>query len=172
MVSCCCGLAVKAQEANSWDPGPIPGHNTSFDAPDSSCLFSGPWLHLESRYTGSRGWFEGSSGTPSAGEEEHTTCQKALWHGPLVPCRCGLEVMAQVANSWDPGSFPVTTHLLTSLNLHVSTLAPDSNWKPVTGKLLFYAKVCSKFCKILCFGCFRVLPVLFSCMAVELWLLD
>ena len=39
-----------AQQANSWDPGSIPGGNTSFDVPESSCLLSGPWLQLDSRY--------------------------------------------------------------------------------------------------------------------------
>ena len=62
-----------AQEANSWDPGSIPGRDTSFDVPESSCLLSGPWLQLDSRYTGSRGWFGGSSGMPSAGEEDSVT---------------------------------------------------------------------------------------------------
>ena len=41
-----------AQEATSWDPVSIPGRNTSFDVPESSCLLSGPWLHLELRYNG------------------------------------------------------------------------------------------------------------------------
>ena len=45
---------VMAQEADSWDvgPGSIPGRDTSFDVPESSCLLSGPWLQLESRYKG------------------------------------------------------------------------------------------------------------------------
>ena len=33
-----------AQEANSWDSGSIPGRDTSFDVPESSCLLSGLWL--------------------------------------------------------------------------------------------------------------------------------
>ena len=45
------GLAILAQEANSWDPGSIPGRNTSFDVPESSFLLSGPWIQLESRHT-------------------------------------------------------------------------------------------------------------------------
>ena len=40
VVSCCGVLAVMAQEANSWDPGSIPGRDTSFDVPESSCLLS------------------------------------------------------------------------------------------------------------------------------------
>ena len=40
--------------------------------------------------------------------------------------------MAQEANSGDPSSILGTTHFLTSLNLPVSSLAPDSNWIPVT----------------------------------------
>ena len=72
-VSCCGGLAVMAQEANFWDPGSIPGRNTSFDVPESSCFLSGPGFQLDSRYTGSRGWFGGSSGTLSAGEEDGVT---------------------------------------------------------------------------------------------------
>ena len=40
---------------------------------------SGPWLQQDSGYTGSRGWFGGSSGTPSAGEEDSVTCV-----GPMV----------------------------------------------------------------------------------------
>ena len=51
VVSGCGGPAVMAQEANSWDRGPIPGDDTSFDVLESSCLLSGPWLHLESRYS-------------------------------------------------------------------------------------------------------------------------
>ena len=39
-----------AQEAKSWDPGSIPGRDTSFDVPESSCLLSGPGLQLDSRY--------------------------------------------------------------------------------------------------------------------------
>ena len=39
------------QEANSWDPGSIPGRDTSFDVPESSCLLSGPGLQLDSRYS-------------------------------------------------------------------------------------------------------------------------
>ena len=73
VVSCCGGLAIMAQEAKSWDPGSIPGRDTSFDVPESSCLLSGPGLQLDSRYTGSRGWFGGSSGMPSAGEEDSVT---------------------------------------------------------------------------------------------------
>ena len=49
VVSCCSDLAVMAQEANSWDSGSIPGRDTSFDVPESSCLLSGPWLQLDSR---------------------------------------------------------------------------------------------------------------------------
>ena len=37
---------------------------------ESSCLLSGPGLQLDSRYIGSRGSFGGSSGMPSAGEED------------------------------------------------------------------------------------------------------
>ena len=33
-----------AQEANSWDSGSIPGRDTPFDIPESSCLLSGLWL--------------------------------------------------------------------------------------------------------------------------------
>ena len=44
VVSCCGGLAIMAQEANSWDPGSIPSRDTSFDDPESSCLLSGPGL--------------------------------------------------------------------------------------------------------------------------------
>ena len=73
VVSFCGGLAVMAQEANSWDPGSIPGRDTSFDVPESSCLLSGPGLQLDSRYTGSRRWFGGLSGMPSAGEEDSVT---------------------------------------------------------------------------------------------------
>ena len=51
MVSCWGGLAIMAQEANYWDPGSIPGRDTSFDVPESSCLLSGPGLQLVSRYT-------------------------------------------------------------------------------------------------------------------------
>ena len=51
VVSCYSGLAVMAQEAKSWDPGSIPGRDTSFDVPESSCLLSGPGLQLDSRYT-------------------------------------------------------------------------------------------------------------------------
>ena len=41
--------------------------------------------------------------------------------------------MAQEAKSWDPGRVrsPVATHLLTSLNFPVSSMAPDSNRIPV-----------------------------------------
>ena len=44
--------------------------------------------------------------------------------------------MAQEALSLDPGSISggCETHLLTSLNLPVSSLAPDSTWNPVTLK--------------------------------------
>ena len=63
-----------AQEANSRDPSSILGRrDTSFDVPESSCLLSGPGLQPDSRYTGSRGWFGGSSGMPSAGEEDSVT---------------------------------------------------------------------------------------------------
>ena len=48
VVYCCGGLA--AQEANSWDPGSIPGRDIFFDVPESSCLLSGPWLQLDSRH--------------------------------------------------------------------------------------------------------------------------
>ena len=51
VVSCCGGLAVMAQEAKSWDPGSIPGRDTSFDVPEFSCLLSGPGLQPDSRYT-------------------------------------------------------------------------------------------------------------------------
>ena len=50
VVSCCGGLAVMAQESISWDPGSIPGHDTSFDVPESSCLLSGPGPQPDSRY--------------------------------------------------------------------------------------------------------------------------
>ena len=49
-ISCCGGLAVMAQEANSWDPSSILGRDTSFDVLESSCLLSAPWLQLDSRY--------------------------------------------------------------------------------------------------------------------------
>ena len=39
-----------AQEAKSWDPGSIPGRDTSLDVPESSCLLSGPGLQPDSRY--------------------------------------------------------------------------------------------------------------------------
>ena len=39
-----------AQEANSRDLGSIPGRDTSFDVPESSCLLSGPWHQLDSCY--------------------------------------------------------------------------------------------------------------------------
>ena len=55
---------------------------------------------------------------------------KALWRGPVVSWCGGLAVMAQEANSRIP--LTVATHLLTSLNLPVSSLAPDSNSNPVT----------------------------------------
>ena len=42
VISCCDGLAVRAQEANSCDPSSIPGRDTSFGVPESSCLLSGP----------------------------------------------------------------------------------------------------------------------------------
>ena len=98
-----------AQEANSWDPGSIPGRDTSFDVPGFSCLLSGPGLQLDSRYTGSRGWFGGSSGMPSAGEEDsvrgtlkHVKSSVARSGGIVL--RCSQAVMMQEANSWDPGS--------------------------------------------------------------------
>ena len=50
VVSCCGGRAALAQEANSWDPGSLTGRDTSFDVPESSCILSGPWLQLDSRY--------------------------------------------------------------------------------------------------------------------------
>ena len=59
-----------AQEANSRDPGSIPGGNASFDVPGTSCDLSSPGLQLVSRYTGRRG---GSSGMPSAGVEDNVT---------------------------------------------------------------------------------------------------
>ena len=40
-----------AQEANSGDPGSIPGRDTSFDVPESSCRLSGPGLQQDSRYS-------------------------------------------------------------------------------------------------------------------------
>ena len=73
MASCRGGLVVMAHEASSWDPGSIPGRNTSFDVPESSYLLSGPLLQRDSRYTGNRGWFGGSSGMPRAGEEDSVT---------------------------------------------------------------------------------------------------
>ena len=73
MVSRCGGLAVIVQEANSWDLGLIPGRETSFEVPESSCLLSCPWLQLRPRYIGGRGWFGGSSAMPGAGEEGSVT---------------------------------------------------------------------------------------------------
>ena len=50
----------------------------------------------------------------------------------VVSCCGGLVVMAQEANSWDPGSIPGREHFLTSLSRPVTSLAPDSNWILVT----------------------------------------
>ena len=54
-------------------PGFDPRRDTSFDVPEYSCLLSGPGLQLYSSYTGSRECFGGSSGMPSAGEEDSVT---------------------------------------------------------------------------------------------------
>ena len=99
-----------AQEAKSWDPGSIPGLDSSFDVPESPCLLSGPGLQLDSGYTGSRGWFGGSSEMPSAGEVDSVTGTlkhvKSSVVRSVVSCCSGLPVMAQEAKSWDPGSIP------------------------------------------------------------------
>ena len=78
-----------AQQTNSWDPGSIPGRDTSFDVPEFSCLLSGAWLQLES----------GPSRTLSAGEEDSVTgALKHVKSSVARLCCGGLAVMAQEAN--------------------------------------------------------------------------
>ena len=77
---------------------------------------------------------------PSAGEEDSHGNRNSETRQKLcgvvryvVSCCGGLAVMAQEPETWVRS--PVATHLsLTSLNLLVSSLAPDSkfNWNPVT----------------------------------------
>ena len=42
------GLAIMAQKTNSWNPGSIPGRDTSFDVHEFSCLLSDPGLQMNS----------------------------------------------------------------------------------------------------------------------------
>ena len=66
---------------------------------------------------------------PSAGEEDGVT--GTLEHVKSSVARTG--GMAQEAETQVRSS--VVTHLLTSLNLPVSSLAPDSTWNPVAAVL-------------------------------------
>ena len=135
-----------AQEANSSDPGSIPSRDTSYDVPESSCLLSGPGLKLDSRYTCSREWFGGSNGMPSAGEEDSVT-------GTLKNVKSSVAWSGGVVLRWSSGygtkrlipetrvRSPFATHLLPSLNLPVSYLAPDFNWIPVTETMSLCVRV-------------------------------
>ena len=69
---------------------------------------------------------------PSAGEEDSVT-------GTLKHVKNSVARTGGIELRWSSGLIPetrvrssVATHLLTSLNLPVSSLAPDSNWIPVT----------------------------------------
>ena len=117
---------------------PVATHLWTSQDPASSCLLSGPGLQLDSRYTGSRGWFGGSSGMPSAGEEDSVT--GTLKHVKSSVVRSGGIVLrwSSCYSIWRRRLIPetrvrspVATYLLTSLNLPVSYVAPESNWIPV-----------------------------------------
>ena len=118
------------------DPGSIPGRDTSFDVPESSCLLSGPGLQLDSRYTGRRGWFGGSSGMPSAGEEESVT--GTLQHVKSSVARSGgvvlrgQAVMVQDVNSRRPGFDPRSRHIFWRPWIFLSSLWPRTpTWFPL-----------------------------------------
>ena len=78
---------------------------------------------------------------PSAGEEDSVTgtlkhvkklCDAVQWFRAVVVYRLWRRRLIPEARVRSP----VATHLLTSLNLLVSSLAPDFNWNPVTGPVI------------------------------------
>ena len=121
---------------------------TSLNLPVSSVAPDSNWNPVTLvAEDGSRGRFGGSSGTPSTGEEDSVT--ETLKHVKSSVARSGGIVLRLIVwRLWRRRLVPeiirvrspVVTHLLTSLNLLVSSLAQDSNWNHVTGDVTVTAK--------------------------------
>ena len=81
------------QEARFWDPRSIPGRDTLFDFPESSCLLSGPGLQPDSRYNKD---FSGKVCVKWKDTEFER--QVGLRSESLIPCGDAIHAQATVSN--------------------------------------------------------------------------
>ena len=119
MVSCCGGLAVVAQEANSWDPGSIPGRDTSVYVPESSWPLSGPWFQLDSRYRAGKA---SQAGTANRAQAEH-------WQ--TFP---GGTATRSQAGNWQASQ--AGTASMPRQGMHTGKRSQAGNWQAFTGREL------------------------------------